>query len=759
MRFPKGTLAGLILLSAPFFALTEPARGATIGSISVVGAQSTDPNLIISVSGLQNGNPLSYEEIQQAIHTIYGLRLFSDVKIAGDEQGEIINLTIVVKEFPKIRQVLFDGNKKIKNDRLTEKISLQEGDKASPNQVQNALTAILDLYREKGYVLAEVETNPIPHESGDIIIEFKITEGPKVKLKDVYFAGNRIFSKGKLKGKMSLKIDNFQEKLSEGKDNLTAFYRDNGYLDFSILQDSVWYSPDKKYMYVWVRLEEGKQYRFGQVTVEGEKLFSSEAILHQMKFKPGEIFSQKKLEESLSRAAEMYFDQGHLYVQIKDNLKTEGDVVDISLNITEGIQAHVNLIHIEGNTKTKEKVIRRELYLKPGDLFRRSLLVRSIRNVMILNYFANVTPDYQVLENGDVDLVLKIEEKPTGQISFGAGYSERDKLVGTISLGIPNLFGNGQSASLSWDFGKRRNSIQVSFTEPWFRDTPTTVGFDLYSLDQRWYSDFTEKRDGVGLRLGKRLTWPDNYFRVYWRYRIERVKYDEYSDTYLAENVNNPISLEKLDWPKITSSMDVTLLRDSRDLSQFATKGSVLSANTEFSGGVLQGDWNYIKEVVDLRRYTRLLGKLVLFSGAKFGVIDSWKTDVDAEVPYSERFSPGGTDPDGTIRGYPDSWVGPKTDLGGLLRGRSLVVYNMELQLPIVEQQIYLLAFGDAGNAWLSGKEMQPLNFSDGLFKSLGLGVRIVVPSLGMIGFDYGYGFDYTGKDKGRIHFQFGQQF
>lgn len=749
----------VVLLGEPILA-----QRAVIGTLDVQGNQSADKSLVMSVSGLVEGMTIDFETIQSAIRAVYGLRLFSDVKILGEEKGDRINLTIQVKEHPKIRQVLIEGNKKIKKDDLQEALTLKEGERASPGQVQRGLNQILDLYHQKGYPLVEVQTNPIQHESGELVLQYKIKEGPKVKLKNVLITGNRAFTQSKLKGKLKLKIDNFEQKFQEGKQNLIDFYRDNGYVDATIVADSVWYGPDKKEMQVWLAVNEGVQYRFGQVSLEGEQLFSEQALLSRLKFKTGEIFSQKKLDQSLQGISEMYFDQGHLYVQVKDEIKTENQNVNILLSLVEGVPAHVNLIEIEGNTKTKEKVIRRELFLKPGDLFRRSLLMRSIRNVMVLNYFTNVTPDYEVLENGDVDLKLKIEEKPTGQISFGAGYSERDKLVGTIALGIPNLFGNGQSAELNWDFGKRRNSIQISFTDPWFRDTPTSVGFDLYNLEQRGYSNnFTEKRKGLGLRLGKRLTWPDNYFRIFWRYRIERIVYDNFSQSYLDDSSRFTF-LDQVDWPRITSAADFTVLRDSRDLSQFATRGSVLSFNTEFSGGLLGGDWNYVKEVVELRKYTRLVGKLVFLAKAKTGVVDSWKEDVDNNVPLSERFTPGGVDPDGTIRGYPDGWIGPK-DYRYSSRGeptllaRSLLVYNLELQFPIVEQQIYGILFADAGNAWLTGREVRPLGFAKDLNKSIGLGVRLLVPMLGMIGFDYGYGFDYTGPDKGRIHFQFGQQF
>ncbi len=754
------------------------AQNRVIGTVEVVGNQSADRNLILSVAGLHSGESIDFEKIQNAIKAIYGLRLFSDVQIWGEEQGDKINLTVKVAEYPRIRQILIEGNDKIKKNDILEVLTLKEGEIASPSQVQNGLNKILDLYHQKKFPLAEVESEPVPHSSGELVLKYIIKEGPKVKLKSVLITGNRAFKSSKLKGKLKLKVDNFEEKFQDGKENLTSFYKDNGYLDATIVAESVWYSPDKKEMNVWLAVSEGPQYRFGNVSVEGEKLFSEEALLRRMKFKTGEVYSQKKYEESLQAISELYFEEGHIYLQVRDELRTDQQRVNLHLSLVEGVPAHVNLIGIEGNTKTKEKVIRRELFLRPGDLFRRSLLMRSIRNVMVLNYFANVTPNFEVLPNGDVDLVLKVEEKPTGQISFGAGYSETDKLVGTIALGIPNLFGNGQSADFNWDFGKRRNSFSFSFTDPWFRDTPTTIGLDIFSIDRRGYSnDYTEKSRGVGLRGGRRLTWPDNYFRIVGRYRFERINYDDFSDGFIAGvdaslirsdstlssdslrlDSLREIELGKLRNPNFTSAIDFTLVRDSRDLIQFATRGSVVSANTEIGGSFIGGNWNYIKEVIDLKKYIRLIGKIVLYGRAKYGIVDSWKKNIESNISYTERFTPGGIDPDGLVRGYPDSWIGLR-NLQGFPLARSMAVYNLELQIPIAEQQIYGILFADAGNAWLTGKEAQLVSFSGGLYRSAGFGVRLVVPMLGMIGFDYGYGFDYPYSDKGRIHFQFGQQF
>jgi outer membrane protein insertion porin family len=430
--------------------------------------------------------------------------------------------------------------------------------------------------------------------------------------------------------------------------------------------------------------------------------------------------------------------------------------VNVTFEISEGVPAKISKINIEGNTKTKEKVIRRELFSAPGQVFHRSILVRSVRNVMLLNYFETVEPDFRVLENGDVDLILRIVEKPTGQFNVGAGYSGQDKFVGTIGLGIPNFRGNGQNVDLRWEFGGRRTSFSLGFTEPWLFDTPTSFGVDLFSINRRWYEDFTEGKRGLGFRLGRRLRWPDDYFHIYSRYRIEDVRYYDFSDTYISDTKNEPSSLTRFeeDWLR-TSSTSITITRDSRDLPQFATSGSVISWTGEYSGGLIGGDWRYNKHILQVSKFQRLVWKFVLSARAKIGFI--FAPDGDGKVPYSEMFSPGGTDPDGFIRGYDDGRVTPRSASGAYLRGRSLAVYNAEIHFPIVEQQIYLLLLADSGNSWLTPYDIRPFD-PGSLYGSYGFGFRLVVPGIGIIGFDFARGISGA-DDEWKPHFQIGTTF
>lgn len=784
-----------VLWSTPFSYSQKP----LIADVEVKGASTVDRSLIINMSGLTRGMEIDAYLLQDAIERVYGMGYFSDVRIEGEDLLDGKKLIIVVREYPRLKEIRMEGNKKVKDEKLKEKISVFEGQMISPYQVKVEVENIKSLYEEKGYLLARVESEVLGTEKeGEVVLKLQIDEGRKVKIKKIEIAGNEVFDDGKIKGEMKNKQDSFfrsgnfdSEEYDKDKERMVQFYKKEGYLDAEVVSDSIWYDPERKKMYIKIQVYEGGKYHFGKFSFSGNELFSSEELKKQLKYERGEVYNQEKFDESLANLHSLYMEEGYIYVRVLDEVSTKGNSVDINYQITEGAPARVKKIDIVGNTKTKEKVIRRELLIRPGQVFRRSLLMRSLRDVTYLNYFANVVPDYKVLENGDIDLVIEVEEKPTGQINFGAGYSERDKIVGTIGLGTPNLFGNGQHLQLNWDFGKRRNSLQLSFTEPWFRNTPTSVGFDVYNLNRKWYDDFTERRRGFSLRLGRRLTWPDNYFSIFCRYRIEGVKYYDFQTDESGNVVVEWRELAETKWPQRTSSFDFTIQRDSRDLPQFATSGSKVFWKAEFAGGILGGDWSYHKHIFEASKFFKTFWKFVLAVKGRVGVIDAYSVNrqlpyvhlypellprghtieypySEVIVPYSERFSPGGVDPDGVIRGYPDGTIGPVGPLGYRIRGRSMLVYNIEYQIPVVEQQIYAILFGDLGNAWLSGKQIQPFAFKN-LYKSLGIGARLVVPGMGIIGFDMAYGFDYNNlgdpdvenRDHGewRPHFNFGTTF
>jgi outer membrane protein insertion porin family len=455
-------------------------------------------------------------------------------------------------------------------------------------------------------------------------------------------------------------------------------------------------------------------------------------------------------------------------------------------------------------------------------VFNRQLLIRSVRDAMALNFFANVEPVPVDLPNGDVDLEFKVEEKQTGQVSAGAGYNSEDKVVGNVGMGIPNFRGNGQNLSFNIEFGSNRNSFSVSFTEPWLFGRPTLMGTELYSINRRWYDDYNEARQGGSLRLGKRLRWPDNYFRVYASYRLERTRYNDFDDDFDYDSRYKAVYIKDIDTSLTITTADslvrtdlydpypgsileyneewntasriaLTISRDSRNLPEFATSGSYITYTFENTGGPLGGFWKYQKHELTAAKFIPIWGNLALAARVQFGAIRA--PDGDDNVLVSDRFTPGGTAYDGIVRGYDDGDLTPdslvtrgdttylyvgygandsipvgtepdsvftNTSFQTRVRGNYMLVTNIELQFPLIPRQLYVLGFYDAGNSWLNHRDFIPR-----LYQGVGLGFRLMVPGIGTIGFDFAYPLDTfdplgTATDTKRSwkpHFQVGTTF
>ena len=799
----------IVVLAVPPFALAqqpEAQTGPSIAEINVAGTRIVDEQLIKNVSGLRVGTELTREAIQQAIHNIYGLGLFADVRVMGEEAPTGAKVIIQVAELPRLDKIVFKGNKERKEKDF--KLKLKHGQPVGQHQIEEAKRKIREAYQKEGFFLVDVTAELQPTQvTGESDVVFTIKENKPVVVEKIDFEGNEQISDGDLQGAVKNKPRGFLKKVFGGgkfnrdtyADDKTAiidYYKKHGFLDAILVSDSIVLNDAKTAVTLVYDIDEGPRYYFGTTAFSGQEIYTEKQLERTLKYKPGDVYNQEKYEESIGNIYTLYQEDGYLYTRVVDDTKTVDSTVNISYEISEGVPAHVRRIEITGNVKTKDKVIRRELAIYPGQVFKRSRLMRSLQNVMRLNYFGNVVPDYKVLPDGRVDLQLGVEEKPTGQIQVGGGYSGQDKFVGTVSLGIPNLFGNGQEANLSVDYGSRRQSYSLGFTEPWFMDTPTSVGFDLYDLDRTWddarvsgSDDYTEKRTGFGLRLGRRLTWPDDYFRVYWRYSYERQRFTDFTDAYLnSTDISEASKLSSLDWPRSSSSTAITISRDTRDLPEFATSGTRSTYEIQFTGGLLGGDWAYTRHFLTYARYQKVWKGFTLGPILRLGFLQGG-AHVNA-IPESELFYAGGIRSDGMIRGYDDGDVRARQNdstvtghilgtvssdlIGDLINadgahryrtttiqgGRAVGILNTELTFPIVTQQIYGLFFFDAGNVWL-----HPTDASlNDLYTSYGFGFRLSIPGMGTLGFDFGIplrDIPELGISKGKVkpHFQFGSSF
>ena len=502
---------------------------------------------------------------------------------------------------------------------------------------------------------------------------------------------------------------------------------------------------------IHIAMNEGRRYYMGNVHFSGNEVLNDKVLSYAFRLDSGEVFDQYAYDASRKALLDVYREDGYLFAQFdEERTFTNDSIVNLTYRMREGLPASIHKVYIHGNTKTNEKVIRREVRLYPGDTYRQSLLERSFREIMQLNYFDMVVPDIKVVGEQEVDLDFAVQEKEagTGQFSLGVSYSESDGLVGTASISIPNCcMGDGQAASISVEYGEDKKSGAISFQEPWLLDKPITLGA---SLSYTWwnmedYDDPDITRYGGSVYLGKRLKWPDDYF------------YGQIGYSWLMNKQGDNIDDSYVVYTGIESAINFRLLRDDKNLPQFPTEGSRYVLDVQVADDLLFSDFSFIKTELTIKWWFPLFrDRLAIALTNEYGVI------FGDQLQYRTLYTMGGVmGYEGTMRGYSSGSIGYRR------LGRSYQYIGAELQLGIVPQTFYLLPFFfDAGNVFgdrydpstkVAKPSRNPLSEWDptSLKKDIGFGFRVVVPMLGIIGFDFAWPLDvgetYSGLQRTEV--------
>lgn len=780
LRSHRIYLVALCLLLGAFAANAQQrAEVFKILGISVEGQRSSDPSAIIANTGLKVGDeiPLPGEQTRTAIERLYGLRLFDDVQILVENRTpEGVYLLIRVRENPRLDKIEIVGNDELNEDEVGKRINLVKGQIVTLQDLSLIVRLLRLKYAEDGYLNAEIKPVLAKDSSGNrVTLRVNITEGPKVKVDRIRFHGNTRFDDDDLKGPMketserawwkfwaSNKFE--KKKYDEDKHLILAFYQKNGYRDAEILSDSISYDKNKQFMAIDIFVYEGPQYRLRNIVWDGNTVYQPDVLSARLGFSKGEIYDKEKFEKNMYRTEEetdvtsLYMDNGYLMFQAEpEETRVNGDSLDLTIHLREGNQFRIGQVSITGNTKTYEKVIRRELFTLPGDYFSRQGVIRSARQLSQLNYFnpEKIKPDTRNLDRdkGTVDLEYAVEEKSSDTFNMSVGYSGYFGFNGALGLTFNNFSlrepfrgGAGQQLSFDWQFGEgnRYRTFSIGFTEPWMFDTPTLLGVNLF--DQRQIFVYDLRLTGASVRVGRRFKWPDYLFRGDWTIRYQR---------------NDVLSGGSYYLEGLTTQVDFSqvISRNSTDSPIFPTRGSSFSLLTELSGGILPGNVKFSKHIFNADWYIPILGgnriALALSStlGFVFGIGDN------PHIQPTDVFFMGGTGlgyfNTTPLRGYDDRGVGPASG------GQSMLKHSAELRfaLAINPIPIYTLLFAEAGNVWKEPKVTDPMD----LRRSAGVGVRLLINPIGMVGFDYGYGFDAAapgGAPPGwKFHFQFGKGF
>lgn len=773
-------LFSLIVFNASFVSAQEQ-TGKILGNVRVEGDYSSQERMIILYSGLlPPGIEVYAENFSDAVKKLWELDQFSDIRIFVDNpEDRIINVLIEVEEYPLLSQVRLDGNEKIDDNKILGLVNFYSGQKINRKHILTGKQRIKNLYDEKGYLLAQISDSLITHEDKRVDIVYTIDEGEKVKIENINFIGNETFDEKTLRKQLKkTKQDGLfrggdfdRLEYEEDKKNLIEFYKKEGYTYAAILSDSIYYDDEKKHMNILIQIDEGILYYFRSITFEGNEKFSFEYLEERVDIKSGDKFNSEKLQMSVDNITQLYYNSGHLNTLCNPSGMPVGvDSIDIKYNIYEGSPFRINRINITGNTKTKDKVIRREIVMKPGDIFNHNLIQRSFQRISLLNYFSNLQFDSPKLlemdgnseqgEDQKVDIGFFVEEKSTDTANMSAGYSQRDGLIGSLGLSMNNFMGNGQQLFIDWTFGRIFRSFQIGFTEPWLFDTPTLAGFSIFDIRRggRIYAMEYESK-GATFRVGRRLRWPDDYFRGDWFFEVSKNRYFNFRDDidferYMIGRENTT----KVSITQIISRDSRSNRKDPAIAAEFPSDGSTVTFSTQFSGGILGGTENFIKYMFSSEWYTPAMFDFVLYNNILLGYIDNF--NVQSNISLQELFYMGGSAlAIGTpLRGYEERSIGPLSSMGNPLGGKAVLKVTTELRFNISPKPtIYGLVFAEAGNNWNDMSFIDPFS----LKRSVGIGARLFMPMIGMIGLDLGYGFDpIYGQSKGWMpHFVFGRGF
>lgn len=848
----------------PSVSYTDTPKEYVIEEINVVGADRYDKSVIIGYSRLKVGDKVKIpgEKITKAVKKFWKQGLFSDVKIYADKVvDDKVWLTIALQQRDRISEINVTGVKEKKKEDILGAIELRKNGIITPNLISRTQSAIQKHLSGDGYRNAEVEISTAEdrNNKGHVIVNIHVEKNDKVKVHRIYMSGLDKMEEKKVKRGMKKTKEKKLVNFFKSKKFIEAEYKNDkslaidkfneyGFRDARLLSDSIVTYGENR-VDIYMNFEEGRRYYFRNITWVGNTIYSSDVLSKALGIKKGDVYNQKLLNDRLmvddDAMSNLYLDNGYLFFNVDPvEVKVEGDSIDLEMRIYEGQQAVINSVVISGNNSIYENVIRRELRTKPGELFSKTNLQRSARELAATGQFnpekMDIRPEPNP-ENGTVDIIYNLEQKKNDQVELSFGWGATG-VTGSLGLkftnfSIRNIFnkesyrplpqGDGQNFSLSFSTNAHYySSASIGFTEPWLGGkSPTSLSVSLYwskqsGVNSRYYSqnyynslmfsnnDYSNYQNSVdkdmyivtlggSVGIGKRLKWPDDYFSIYWdlsyrHYTLQNWTYLEISDG-AANNlsVSATWSRNSLDNPYYTrkGSKLSLMVQLTPPYSKFKNNDRITELVDRFNEGNPNEDYRgltedeykdmqrelyrwieYAKAEFKMQTFTPLSSnqKLVLMTRAEYGFLGYY--DKYHKSPF-ERYYVGGDGMTGysytyatsavKLRGYDNGSLTPQDPITGRDAGNIYSRLSLELRYPLMLETtttIYVLAFADAGNAWRNFKDFNPFD----LKRSLGVGARVFLPMIGLIGVDWGYGFDTPYRSGGggsNFHFVIGQEF
>ena len=742
-----------------------------IDSIAVRGADRTGRAAVISRVNIALGQPVGFLDVQRAVEALYATGQYADVKVlqATIEGKEVLLFEVVERAILGRWDV--EGTSKLPERSVRGKVRLLAGRPFNPADVSVAVSAIDSLYKKEGYYQTRIEPRVLPQDDGRVNVVFNVKEGSRVAVSRVIIEGNEAFGAGEIVKHMSTRPEGFfwfkkgeydeEALLRDVRERLPAFYASHGYIDFQVLRDTLVVNEGTGKGTIIVSVDEGEQYGIGTFEILGNREFTREQLEQFYPFRKDQegggfggggdedAFNMREWAVATEDVNTLYWDNGYIRAQVQNVIsrRTTPDgsrVVDLRWQIREGAPAIVSRIRIVGNTITHEDVIRRAIFMVPGDVFRRNMLIQSYQSISNLGFFEQPLPvplTEPANQQGDVDVIFTVKERRTGNVNFGASVGQGTGIGGFIGMEEPNLFGKGKRIQFQLQFGSNLSDFNVTYTDPAIRGGLISGSLRLHNTRQRFtVADLGRiTTRGGSIQLGLPLLG-SRFTRVLVSYLLEQSDFDSPQTLLSVFSCRNCV----------LSSASMSVVRDTRVGLPFPTGGTMHQFAVSQNGGPLGGSGNFRRATFEGRWYAPLSrGDLQLgLGGMQFLLAFTAKTGFvwgDAGPHFRQLFSMGGTQFGIPLRGYDEFSITPRgydpTASGSRASsvnafGGSYAAFTGEIGLRL-SQMLYLNTFFDAGNIWATPGQYNPTR----LFRGAGVGVSVVSP-LGPLGLDYAYGFD-----------------
>lgn len=668
----------------------------SIARIRVEGTQRIEPSTVLSYIDMQAGDPFDPDRLDNALKTLFSTGLFADVSFY--QEGS--DLVIAVVENPIINQIAFEGNKKVKDADLLSEISLRPRNVLTRTKVQADVERIQEIYRVGGRFSADVQPKIIKRDQNRVDLVFEINEGPQTYISRVSFIGNKRYDDGQLQKVIRSKEERWwriwssddkydPDRLAYDRELLRRFYLDHGYADFRVESAIAELATDRTDFYVTFTVDEGTRYKVGDIKVESAMPgIPADGYDKQLTFKKGDWYKASEIEKTMAKLTAELERRQHSFVDIRPsvNRKRDKKEIDVVFTFVEAPKVFVENININGNVRTLDEVVRREMAMSEGDPFNLAKLKKSEQNLKDLGFFETATAKPVPGSAPDkTNIDVTVEEKSTGDLSLGGGFSTSDGALGNFSVREKNFLGKGQQLSFSTTLATKRTEFDISFTEPYFLKRDLEAGFDLFHVTRNYQSEssYDSKRTGGALRLGYPLAdkWRQNISYYFARNEIANVP------------STASIYIQQQEGVRATSAVTQRITYDGTDSKQEPTEGLIARFDTEVAG--LGGDAKYVKAKLGGTYYYPVIDKWIFSLLGEGGIVESYGGD---NVRINERFYLGGP----SLRGFANGGIGPRdltTDdaLGGNIFYRGSAEFEFPSGLP-EDLGVRLFVFTDAGS-------------------------------------------------------------